>query len=62
MNLGRYVGGDTVIVDSTLGDDKGGSLFGCYRQRPVVFRSFFGDGISDYRSTYRTPKESWGGD
>lgn len=34
-------------------------MFGCYRQRPFDFRSYFGDGILDFRSTYRTPRESW---
>lgn len=56
---GYYVDSDTVIVDSKWGDDKGGSLFGCCRQRLFDFRSYFGDRFLDFRSTYRTPRESW---
>ena len=40
-HLGYHPVSDTVIVDSKRGDDKGGSLFGCCRQRLFDFRSYF---------------------
>ena len=41
MTLGYYPSSDAVVVDSKWGDDKEGSLFGGFRQRPFDFRSLF---------------------